>query len=193
MRSVRALDVLFTAQSAVNLLSRVVASQSGKLYRVEPRIYTHTQDANVEPSSSPNSNFTNDSMHDTFDGVPPAARTLSNHGETATRISEPLPGEATKPTSNLNPVSIEMSTRHVGVRQRYTKPSSKLFESLEPNSLQQIPPVSTLDPSRSVSHRLSSGPDDDEGFKSSCFKNRAVVPLWRYVLYKQSNSRLTVS
>jgi hypothetical protein len=110
MRSVRALDVLFTAQSAVNLLSRVVASQTGNLCRVEPQTYTHTQDT--------------------------------------TRTSEPLLQEDTKSALNLDLVSKEASTLHVGVRQRYTKPSSKLFESLEPNSLQQSPPVRTLDLSR---------------------------------------------
>jgi hypothetical protein len=146
MRSVRALDVLFTAQSAVNLLSRVVTSQTGKLCRVEPRTYTHTQDASVDASSGPTSPFTNDSTHE---AVPPAAQRVPNHGETVKRNSEPLLQEDTKPTLNSNSVSKEVSTSHVGVRQRYTKPSSKLFESLEPNSLQQIPPVSTLDISRS--------------------------------------------
>jgi hypothetical protein len=149
MRSVRALDVLFTAQSAVNLLSRVVASQTGKLCRVEPQTYTQTQDANVDTSSSPASPLTNDLTHEAFDGAPPAAQGVRNHGETGMRTLEPLLQEDTTPTLNLNSVSKELSTSHVGVRQRYTKPSSKLFESLESNSLQQIPPVSTLDLSRS--------------------------------------------
>jgi hypothetical protein len=148
MRSVRALDVLFTAQSAVNLLTRVVTSQTGKLCQVEPRTYTHIQDANVDASSGPTSSFTSDSTHEALNGVPPAAQRVPNHGETVMHTSEPLLQEDTKSTLNLNSVSKEASTSHVGVRQRYTKPSSKLFESLEPNSLQQFPPVSALDLNR---------------------------------------------
>lgn len=137
MRSVRALDVLFTAQSAVNLLSRVVASQTGSLCRVDPQ--ASAQEVPTEEPTSPASSSTNNSEPRIINVVPSSSR---NRSADVDAVSQNLEHRSINASlaPNMNTVSQEAPKSHVGVRQRYTKPTSKLFQSLDANSLEYATP-----------------------------------------------------
>jgi len=145
MRSVRVLDVLFTAQSAVNLLSRVVASQTGTTCRIEAKAHTYEQSSNIEESNGTASSVNTKPVDDGFDAAPSESQSKQNHGEQIIRSWETRPQENAQHTLGATPAMGEEPLRHVGVRQRYTK---RPIESFELGSLPQIPPVSRrrLDP-----------------------------------------------
>lgn len=178
MRSVRALDVLFTAQSAINLLSRVVASQTGNLCRVDPHASTH--EANAEDSNNHNTTSRNDIKPNVVNVASYSPKNPPAGIEVAPYTSKPHIIDAVH-TSNEKTASKEPSISHISVRQRYTKPTSNLFRSLEPNSLE---PVTKVNECSFMSFFLTLwilGPGYYEGFQSTIVPCWTFIPLWRYV------------
>ena len=140
MRSVRALDVLFTAQSAINLLSRVVASQTGNLCRVDR--HASVQEDTVDDSIKLGTSSNDSSPSKIVNVAPASSQKPPASAQMASRVLETRPSDI-KLKNNVIIDGKGSSVSHIGVRQRYTKPASQFFQTLQPNSLEYTAPVST--------------------------------------------------
>ncbi|CAG7848324.1 Protein ABC1 homolog, mitochondrial Flags: Precursor [Serendipita indica DSM 11827] len=162
MRSVRALDVLFTAHAAVNLLSRVAAAQASKI--------CHTQQQ--PPPSSVDAQQATKRNEQRVDEIKASI----------TEVEEPNPIEtATKPTSfestlSGSPLPISPAHTQLGstpqieaisqapyaktlasrkeVRERYAKTPSKLYRNVESLTIDTAPSPVVMKASRVPSSRM---------------------------------------
>ncbi|KAG8846379.1 hypothetical protein FRB91_000868 [Serendipita sp. 411] len=143
MRSVRVLDVLFTANSAVNLLSRVAASQASKVCRLQETNPTFND--TVEPAQQEDDgvlskeNLNVASRNETVGTVRPTtvAEVLSENPAPSTPQA---PQIEHKVPINISPTSSSTINAPSGlrsVRERYAKIPSALYQSLEPRVLEQ--------------------------------------------------------
>ncbi|KAG9021287.1 hypothetical protein FS842_006710 [Serendipita sp. 407] len=143
MRSVRVLDVLFTANSAVNLLSRVAASQASKVCRLQETNPTFND--TVEPAQQEHDgvlskeNLNVASRNETVGTVRPTtvAEVLSENPAPSTpqaqQIEHKVPISITPTSSD----TINAPSAPRSVRERYAKNPSALYQSLEPQVLEQ--------------------------------------------------------
>ncbi|KAG8834896.1 hypothetical protein FRC17_006443 [Serendipita sp. 399] len=137
MRSVRVLDVLFAANSAINLLSRVATSQASKVCRLQEK----PSSSDIAEPSQRESKGT--SLKEDEEVV------LRNGNSAATTTTEvlseapatPLPGisniEQNYQVNNAPNASKDASLSRRTIRERYAKTPSVLYQTLEPPSLEK--------------------------------------------------------
>jgi hypothetical protein len=146
MRSVRVLDVLFTAHSAVNLLSRVAAAQAQKVCQVENIQSGHTAPlAQRKDVNEVDIDIQPDFPKDVERGQPqPSIVSDFNTTDRATSSSRETPLGDAKDTST--PPNVVKGSPLMGatteeirrkVKERYSKPASTLYQSLELGSIAQ--------------------------------------------------------
>jgi hypothetical protein len=143
MRSVRALDVLFTAQSAVNLLSRVATSQASKLCSVRQEPIQH-----ADPQAASNEHFQKETL---VGSTEPAAESV-NTAPTSTNMQEVM-GTSTEQrgyqesygsSKLLHYKDNTSALLRQGVRERYSKPPSALFQTIDPTLIEETKSVSCI-------------------------------------------------
>lgn len=128
MRSVRALDVLFTAQAAVNLLSRVAASQATKICAVQDEPVTEISQQEATKSNTAELRPISDAQP-----IPSSPLPTQEDLRDAQTIQERQPPVASINLSNISDNGPVLSRQEV--KKRYTKPPSALFRSIDPSSL----------------------------------------------------------
>jgi hypothetical protein len=145
MRSVRALDVLFTAQSAVNLLSRVATSQASKLCSVRREPIQHGA-----PQAASNEYIQKETVVNRTES---AAESLNAARTTLTNIQEVVDASTEQHRRQGSPLSSKLlqlkdnapELSRQNVRERYSKPPSALFKTIDPTLIEETKSVSCID------------------------------------------------